>query len=243
MKTIKKRAWLLGTVIFAGVLYAWLNQSLLSPDPTSDGSLAKEPGQRTEPVRIHDDERQTTTPGPSPATKTAVNEDQPIGSDDMPPTDEETLSLWQTSDDEEVLPGEEGLPGYEGLNTTPVQVDLDMLSNLQVGQQLELHIPQANAFYFGQIQESHSELGGKVQAWSGDLNDGEELTGFTITQGKRMTFVVVSAASGTYQIDIDNESGNGVVVDMREFAKFHTPDDAVIYEGSPIPESVITPKY
>lgn len=228
--------WLLALGVIAIVLSISIYLSFFLPGPTSTDRLAKEPEQRIEHFQIQTDEREITEAVPTPVTEVAVDENQRIDFDDMPSVDEERLSLWQASDDEK------GLPGYEDVNTEPIQVDLDVLSNLYIDRELELPIPQENVHYVGHIRESHNELNDKVQVWSGDLDDGVEQSGFTITRGKRMTYVVVAAASGTYQIDINNESGKGVVVDMREFAKFHTPDDAVIDEDSLIPESVITPQ-
>jgi len=102
------------------------------------------------------------------------------------------------------------------------------------GQKVSFFIPQENSSYFGKINESTFAFGGNVKISSGDIENGNELASFSITEGKNTTFVVIATGKSIYQVEIDNSTGIGVVLDDRELDLYRQHDDAIL----PPPEGV-----
>ena len=54
---------------------------------------------------------------------------------------------------------------------------------------------------------------------------------FTVTRGQVMTYVTVTTGSNLYQIEINNSSGQGSVLDSQNLNEYRNPED-----GIPAPE-------
>lgn len=106
--------------------------------------------------------------------------------------------------------------------------------NLKIGQKLALFIPQENRFYSGTVTESSVEHAGAAKIVAGELDDGTDFASFSLIQGKTMTFATVATGSSIYQVEIDNRSGIGIVMDNRELEPYSHPDDGIL----PPPEGI-----
>ncbi|KRT55158.1 hypothetical protein [endosymbiont of Ridgeia piscesae] len=140
-----------------------------------------------------------------------------------PALPDEPVALWQ--DDENGAAA--GLPIPAEVEYETIRVNRDVLNNLQVGQPLELPIPQEAKSYYGTIEETHNQLDGQVQVWSGGLENGGNFSNFTLTQGQQSTIVMVATGSRIYQIEINNRTGRGAVIDNRTLSVFKIPGDSV----------------
>lgn len=133
---------------------------------------------------------------------------------------ERPLALWDVADDADTT--------YHGIPAKAINVDPDVLANLEVGQPLELAIPQEDTSIFAVIEETHSQLNGKIQVWSGPVDGSHETASFTITQGTKTTYVTVATGKNIYEVAIDNESGDGSVVNEVDMTAGKHGDDVVI---------------
>jgi len=80
----------------------------------------------------------------------------------------------------------------------------------------------------GGVGENHSELNGDIQVWSGPIDGAHETASFTITRGKRSTYVTVATGTSIYEARIDNSTGLGSVVNEVELTKKITKNDYLI---------------
>ena len=112
----------------------------------------------------------------------------------------------------------------------PITTNPEALANLQVGQVLEFFVPQLGEAFQSEIESTSNQLG-DVKVWKGNIEgEGQEKSNFIMTQGEVMTNVVLATAEGVYTVHIDNETGEGTVVDDREYSsRINDNDDAVPY--------------
>lgn len=132
----------------------------------------------------------------------------------------------------DVVDADEPIIHPNGVHAVPIKTDPKALTEFHSGQNVELPIPQANAVYFGTIDKEKIELDGRVVSWSGPLNDGVDGTAFGIARGQRMTLIYVTSMSGDYEININNKTGEGEVIDSREYDKLKKGTDVVEMEES-----------
>ncbi len=102
------------------------------------------------------------------------------------------------------------------------------------GQKVSFLIPQENKSYIGTIIESTRAFGGDVKISSGDIENGNEFASFSITEGEKTTFVTVATGESIYQVEIDQQSGIGVVMDDRELNQYRHNEDGIF----PPPEGI-----
>ena len=101
----------------------------------------------------------------------------------------------------------------ENLYVEYIKVADNSFKNLSEGQKISFLIPQENKSYIGIINESTRAFSDTVKMSAGDIDNGNEFASFSITEGKNTTFVTVATGESIYQVEIDNQSGIGTVMD------------------------------
>ncbi len=137
---------------------------------------------------------------------------------------DQSISLWEM-DTSEKFEEDTTIEHEERIKTRP-----EVLAQLQVGQVLDFFIPQLGESFQSEITSTSNQLG-NVKVWKGDIqNEEQEKSNFIMTQGAVMTNVVLSTAEGVYTVHIDNETGEGTVIDDREYTnRMSNTDDSVPY--------------
>jgi len=112
-------------------------------------------------------------------------------------------------------------------------IKLDNKDALDVteGDKLSLLIPQENWIYEGTVEESTKDYGGDVVLSEGTLDAQNEFASFSMAKGVDKTYVMVMTGESIYQIEIDNKTGVGTVMDDRELDKYRQHDDGVAPEA------------
>ncbi len=109
-----------------------------------------------------------------------------------------------------------------------IQAEPDRLANLVEGQTVQFEIPQTQKTYQGVVESQYKQFDGKVSVSKGRLEDGDELTSFMLTRGPDTTVVMVVTDDGVYQIEIDNQTGQGTVIDDRALDAFRQHNDSIL---------------
>jgi hypothetical protein len=114
-----------------------------------------------------------------------------------------------------------------------IKTDPEIIANLQVGQVLEFFVPQLGESFQSEVTSTSNQFG-DVKVWKGEIQGEEQdKSNFIMTQGEAMTNVVLSTTEGIYTVYIDNETGQGTVVDEREYtSRMSDTDDAIPYSES-----------
>lgn len=95
------------------------------------------------------------------------------------------------------------------------------------GEKVSFLIPQENKSYVGIVNESTRAFGGDVNISSGDIENGSDHASFSVTEGENTTFITVATGESIYQVEIDNQSGVGVVLDDRELNQYRHKEDGI----------------
>lgn len=178
--------------------------------------------------------KQTTfTPQPTEKLAKTINQDtpkSPTGKQQTPILiSEQTRSehtvkqLWQTASKSEVPI--QSLP--EEILVEPIQVSPHAFDNLVEGQKVALFIPQTGQEYTGTIEQNHQQFGGQVSVSSGSIEGGDQFSSFTVSKGTQSTLVMIATNEGIYQVEIDNKTGIGTVIDDKELDHFRKEDDTL----------------
>jgi hypothetical protein len=101
--------------------------------------------------------------------------------------------------------------------------DFDDLSN---GQKIAIYIPQEQQDYIGTVEQNHQQFDGQVQVSTGSINNGQQFSSFTVTKGSDLTLVMVATGEKIYQIEINNKTGAGTVIDDQSLDHFRKHDDS-----------------
>ena len=115
-----------------------------------------------------------------------------------------------------------------------IKVVADNSLKFSEGEKISFLIPQEDKSYVGIINESTRAFGGDVKISSGDIDNGNEHASFSITEAEDTTFVTIATGKSIYQVEIDNYSGIGVVMDDRELNRYRYDGDGIL----PPPEGV-----
>ncbi len=115
-----------------------------------------------------------------------------------------------------------------------IQSSPELFKQLHVGERVALYIPQENRDYIGTVNESYEQFQGKIKVSSGPIENSSEFSSFTVTKGDETTLVMVATDEGIFQVEIDNETGNGTVIDDRSLDFYRKHDDSL----SPPPEGI-----
>ncbi len=105
---------------------------------------------------------------------------------------------------------------------------------LSEGEQVSLLIPQENKSFIGIIDESTRAYNGEITISSGTIENGDENASFSITEGENSTFITVATGESIYQVEINNQTGVGVVLDDRELNQYRKNEDGIL----PPPEGI-----
>lgn len=137
---------------------------------------------------------------------------------------DQPIPLWE-KDLSDGLVEDTTIEHEERIKTNP-----EILAKLQVGQVLEFFVPQLGESFQSEITSTSNQLG-NVKVWKGNIqSEGQEKSNFIMTQGAVNTNVVLSTAEGVYTVYIDNETGEGTVIDDREYtSRMSDTDDAIPY--------------
>ena len=155
------------------------------------------------------------------------NEQEPVDHSTEP--DEITelpLAIWE--------PLDPGMPTDlvdANIPSAPVQMDTGMFDAIEIGQPIEIPIPQEDDPVFGVVAETHSQLNGEIQVWSGPVDGSHETASFTISRGEIATYVTVATGTEIYEVTLDNTTGLGTVVNEVDLTKGKTEKDFIIPKG------------
>ena len=137
-------------------------------------------------------------------------------------TAKQQKTLWQASQaspsNEDSLPAE--------IQVEYIQAKPEALTHLSEGQKVSFFIPQEQAEYTGTIEKSYSQFNDKVTVSSGSIEGADELSSFTVTRGPESTLIMVATENSIYQVEIDNRTGQGTVIDDRSLDYFRKHDDS-----------------
>ena len=127
-----------------------------------------------------------------------------------------------------------------GENTHPIQslpdevqvahikTQSNAFDQLQKGEKITLYIPQENQSYIGTVEKNHSQFGGQVQVSTGSIENGQAFSSFTVTKGPELTLVMVATGEKVFQIEIDNKTGAGTVINDQSLDFFRKHDDGQV---------------
>ncbi len=131
-------------------------------------------------------------------------------------------TLWQAS---------QTYPSYQDTLPDEIQVEYiqanpEALKHLSEGQKVSFFIPQEQTEYAGTIEKSYSQFNDKVTVSSGSIEGADKLSSFTVTRGPESTLIMVATENSIYQVEIDNKTGQGTVIDDRSLDYFRKHDDS-----------------
>lgn len=106
-----------------------------------------------------------------------------------------------------------------------IQIQPTDFDQLTQGKKLSIYIPQEQQDYSGTIEKSHQQFGGQVQVASGSIDDGQPFSSFTVTKGPELTLVMIATGEKVYQVEINNKTGAGTVIDDQSLDYFRKHDD------------------
>ncbi len=153
----------------------------------------------------------------SPGSLAADGHDEPGTGAELP------IALWQPIDN-----GDPVLPIDSTVPFASVLMDPSFFDALKVGQPIEIPIPQESMPYFGVIGETHYQLNGNIQVWSGPIDGAHDTASFTMTRGRNSTFVTIATGTSIYEAALDNASGVGSVVNEVELTKGKDEQDSLV---------------
>jgi len=136
----------------------------------------------------------------------------------------QTDQLWQNVADPAQLQHKDPLDSV--IELAYIQADPDRLANLTEGQRVNFEIPQTQKTYQGVVESYYQQFDGKVKVAKGKITGGDAFSSFSITSGPETTLVMVATEDSIYQIEIDNRTGYGTVIDDRALDYFRKQDDA-----------------
>lgn len=132
--------------------------------------------------------------------------------------------LWQNVADPAQNPHKDPLDSV--IELAYIQAEPLKLANLTEGQTVNFEIPQTQKSYQGLVESNYQQFDGKVKVVKGKITGGDALSSFSITSGPETTLVMVATEDSVYQIEIDNRTGYGTVIDDRALDYFRKQDDA-----------------
>lgn len=109
----------------------------------------------------------------------------------------------------------------------PVKLIESGFEAMDIGQPLQLDIPQEDFPVYGVVSDMRNALGGRVTVWSGPVDGVHETASFTITRGQKMTYITVATGDSIYEVSIDNSSGDGIVVNEADLTRGKDGNDEV----------------
>jgi hypothetical protein len=154
---------------------------------------------------------------------TSRGADSEAGHEEPDPLTDLPIAIWRPID-----VGGPSILNESDIPHESVQMDPGLLESLEVGQPIEIPVPQEEKPYFGVIGDIHDQLNGAVQVLSGPIDGAHETASFTMTRGKVSTYVTVATGSSIYEVALDNATGVGSVVNEVDLTKGKDTQDALI---------------
>ncbi len=114
------------------------------------------------------------------------------------------------------------------IQVSHIKTQKDAFEYLKNGEKITLYIPQENQSYIGTVEKNHQQFGGRVQVSTGSIKDGNPFSSFTVTKGPELTLVMVATGEKIYQIEINNKTGAGTVIDDQSLDHFRKHDDGQV---------------
>ncbi len=145
-------------------------------------------------------------------------------------SDNETQFLWKVTDTE--IDQDNPLPAEVAVAS--IQADMEQFQNLLPGQKVALYIPQEQGHYLGTVKENYQQFQNQVSISSGSIDSDSPFASFTVNKGPELTVIMVSTAKSVYQVEINNSTGHGTVVDDKALDHFRQSDDTIL----PPPEGI-----
>lgn len=139
------------------------------------------------------------------------------------------LALWHKATIPEAAIQQPPLEHTEYISAEP-----GAIQGLLVGDPVEIHVPQTAQSYSG-VVISETQHFGKVRVLEVKLDFGDENNNMTITSGERQTFIALNTPDGIFNIQVDNQSGNGTVVNEMEFRTRQSGVDSIPAPNTPVP--------
>ena len=138
----------------------------------------------------------------------------------------QATALWRSAQQTHSQEVADPLAGK--IDVAYIQAQSSVLAQLNEGQQVSFFIPQNQKEYQGVVESHYQQFDGKVSVSKGRLEEGDELTSFMVTKGPDTTLVMVATDEGVYQIEIDNDTGQGTVIDDRALDYFRKHNDSIL---------------
>jgi len=109
-----------------------------------------------------------------------------------------------------------------------IQIQVDEYNHLKKGDKLSIFIPQEQQDYTGTVDKNYQQFDGQVNVSTGPIDGGKQFSSFTVTKGPELTLIMVATGESIYQIEIDNKTGAGTVINDKALDFFRKDDDAIV---------------
>jgi len=109
-----------------------------------------------------------------------------------------------------------------------IQTKVDEYNHLKKGDKLSIYIPQEQQDYMGTVEKNYQQFDGLVKVSTGPIDAGKQFSSFTVTKGPELTLIMVATGDSIYQIEIDNKTGAGTVINDKALDFFRKDDDAIV---------------
>jgi len=106
-----------------------------------------------------------------------------------------------------------------------IQTEPHAFDHLTQGEELTIFIPQEQQGFNGTVKTYHQQFGGKVNVSSGSIENGNDFSSFTVTKGPELTLIMLATGENIYQIEINNVTGEGTVINDKSLDYFRKHDD------------------
>jgi hypothetical protein len=115
-----------------------------------------------------------------------------------------------------------------------IQLSVNEFDELENGDHFSIFIPQEQQDFNGVVDKNYQQFDGQITISTGTLDNDRSLSSFTVTKGPELTLIMLATGDKIYQIEIDNKTGIGTVIDDQALDFFRKHDDTV---GTP-PEGI-----
>jgi len=109
-----------------------------------------------------------------------------------------------------------------------IQLKPNPYENLKNGERLSIFIPQEQQDYTGTVEKNYQQFDGQIEVSTGPIENGKQFSSFTVTKGPELTLIMVATGDSIYQIEIDNKTGTGTVINDQALDFFRKDDDAIV---------------
>jgi len=108
-----------------------------------------------------------------------------------------------------------------------IQIEPNAFDHLKTGEKISIFIPQEQHDYIGVVEKSYQQFDGQIKVSTGSIDNEQQFSSFTVTKGPELTLIMVATGDSIYQIEIDNKTGAGTVIDDQALDFYRKDDDAI----------------